>query len=368
MQDDAEAPARYSVDQERLEHLRSACGSGPVLILTHDNPDPDALASGKALAFLLKQAWGIQARLVYSGVVARAENRALLSELAPEWEYVNLLVNLSSYSAVALVDTQPGAGNNILPLDFVPQIVFDHHHPLREGLSLVRFVDVRPDLGSTVSLIYQYLESAAITPDGDLATAMFYGLQTDTLGLARNATPLDIIIYTKLLGWLDRQKLVKIAQAGLSRVYFRAFSKGLNATRIFGKSIVADLGELHRPDLPAEMADLLIRLDGIQAALCTGYHNATLYLSLRTAIGKDAGSMVQEIILPPGKAGGHGTIAGGQIPLDGKNAKSVAMELERRFLNLMGESAVEGEPLLGDQAMAIEDNRLGSQTIRQSGE
>ena len=47
---------------ERLQKLQQACGAGPVLILTHDNPDPDALAAGKALATLLEDAWNIPTR------------------------------------------------------------------------------------------------------------------------------------------------------------------------------------------------------------------------------------------------------------------------------------------------------------------
>ena len=52
------------IDQDNLTRLRTAAGSGPVLILTHNNPDPDALASGTALSTLLKEAWGIPSHLL----------------------------------------------------------------------------------------------------------------------------------------------------------------------------------------------------------------------------------------------------------------------------------------------------------------
>ena len=334
------------IDQNCLAQLRAAAGTGPVLILTHDNPDPDALASGKALATLLEMAWGIPSRLVYSGLVARAENRAMLNHLIPEWEHIDALAGLEQYSALALVDTQPGAGNNRLPASHVPQIVIDHHRPFREALKAVPHADVRPEVGATVSLVYQYLEAAGIKPDPVLATAMFYGLQTDTRGLARGASPSDEVIYIGLLGLLDRRKLIQVEQAGLPQDYFRALSQGLQAARIYDRAIVAYLGPMHRPDLMAEMADLLIRLEGARAALCLGQYRNILHLSLRTVpLGQDAGLLIQEIVVPPGKAGGHGTMAGGQIPLTGQEIESLVTRIERRYLAVMGETS-EGVPLL----------------------
>lgn len=206
------------VDQNHLSRLRTAAGAGPVLILTHDNPDPDALASGKALAALLQKAWGIPSRLLYSGLVAWAENRVMLNQLTPEWEHADTLPVLEQYSALAMVDTQPTAGNNRLPAGHTPHIVLDHHHPLRHALRLVSYVDVRPDIGSTVSLVYQYLDAAGIEPDPLLATAMFYGLKTDTRGLSRGASSIDEAVYVKLLRWVDRHKLIQNAEFIVTRI------------------------------------------------------------------------------------------------------------------------------------------------------
>lgn len=339
-------------DTESLERLRKIAGDGPVLILTHDNPDPDALASGKALMTLLSSAWDIPSRLLYSGLVLRAENRALLNLLTPEWEPADAALMRQSYSAVALVDTQPGAGNNRLseateateateeaPAGRVPDIVIDHHHPVREGLRQVPFVDVQPQVGATVTLLDHYLEMAGIIPDADLATAMFYGLKTDTRGLSRGTSPADIDAYLKLLGAIDHHKLIQVEQAGLPLAYFQAFSQGLLAAQVYERSVVADLGQMHRPDLAAEMADLLIRLEQARAALCLGLHEETLHLSIRTEpLGEDAGLLVQRVIVPPGKAGGHGTMAGGQVPLQDQDAGPIARAIIERFLAVMEES------------------------------
>lgn len=334
------------VDQNHLCQLRAAAGSGPVLILTHDNPDLDALASGKALAALLWEAWGIPSRLVYSGLVAWAENRAMLRHLTPEWEHADTLRGLEQYSALALVDTQPTAGNNRLPASHVPHIVLDHHHPFRKALRAVPYADVRPEIGATVSLVYLYLEAAGVEPDPLLATAMFYGLKVDTLGLSRGASPTDEAVYVKLLSWVDRRKLIQVEQARLPRVYFGAFYHGLEAARLHGQAIVAYLGPVHRPDLPAEIADLLIRLEGARAALCLGRYGDTLHLSLRTvSLSQDAGLLIQEIVLPSGRAGGHGTMAGGQVLITGQDVRTLVAGIEGRYLAALGETG-DGEDLL----------------------
>jgi nanoRNase/pAp phosphatase (c-di-AMP/oligoRNAs hydrolase) len=327
------------VTLEKLQALHSAAGAGPLLVMTHDNPDPDALASGAALAALLFGAWDIQVDLGFSGLVARAENKAMHRILTPEWKPLEDLPDLSSYPAHALVDTQPGAGNNSLPTGFIPKIVFDHHHPIRDGLEAVPFLEIRTEMGATSSIVFLYLEAAGIELNARLATAVFYGIQADTQGLSRGGAPVDQEIYFKLLSRLDRQKLNQVAQARLPKEYFKAFNDGLKAARVYGKAVVAYLGPLHRPDFVAEMADSLIRLEDVQAVLCMGYLQDTMYLSLRTpAPDRDAGLMIQRIIPQGGRAGGHGSMAGGQIHLQGKSPDRQAAKVQASFLELMGES------------------------------
>jgi nanoRNase/pAp phosphatase (c-di-AMP/oligoRNAs hydrolase) len=196
-----------------------------------------------------------------------------------------------------------------------------------------------------VTIIDEYMQAAGVEPDPNLATAMFYGLKTDTRGLSRGATEADVAVYLRLLGQIDHEQLIKIEQAGLPAEYFKAFAQGLGAARVYGRAIVAYLGDVHRPDLPAEMADLLIRLDRTRAVLCLGVHEDTLHLSIRTRpLSQDAGLLVQQVIVPPGKAGGHGMMAGGQVPLKGQDVGPLVAQITDRFLQVMGEEG-QGEPL-----------------------
>lgn len=334
------------VDENALLQIRTLAGTGPVLILTHSNPDPDALASGKALAQLFQESWNIPSVLQYTGLVARAENKAMLRLLTPEWQAVDNLPDMHEFAAVALVDTQPAAGNNSLPEDFFPQIVIDHHPPICEALHRVSYVDVRPDVGATTSLVYQYLEAAQVIPDPILATAIYYGIQTDTRSLSRGDSLVDRVVYKKVLDLIDRSLLARVEQARLPRDYYRAYSKGLQVARVYGSVVIAYQGEMHRPDFSAEMADLLIRLENIRAVFCLGFHDELMYLSMRTVRAEDdAGLLIRRIISLLGMGGGHGMSAGGQIPLENRNPDEVATQLKEQFLQVMGEKG-EGEPLI----------------------
>lgn len=343
---DLEIPYINPITKERMEELHNLISPGPVLVVTHDNPDPDALSSGKALAFLFKDAWGVSSRLFYSGIVARAENKAMLRILTPEWEHMDTIDDLDRFSAIVMVDTQPGAGNNRFPTDHRLNVVIDHHHPIRQDLDQISFVDIRPEIGATVSIVFQYLETMNLVPDTDLATAIFYGVRTDTRALSRDSSPADQFAYFKLLSVLDHNKLAQVEQAGLPRDYFKAFSKGLLSTKVYKKVIVTYQGEVHRPDFSAEMSDLLIRHEDTVAVLCMGFHENVLYMSMRTSTDDlDAGLLIQNLVPASAKAGGHGKSAGGQVPLGNQTAEIVAAEIEKRFLEVMGEEE-SWQPLL----------------------
>lgn len=334
------------INQVQLNHFREILQNGPVLITTHDNPDPDALASGKAINYLINTVWGLPTRLYYGGMVGRAENRAMLNLLTPEWEPIDPQIDLSEFSALVFVDCQPGSRNIFTDYASLPMVVIDHHNPILEQTQLAQYADVRSNVGATVTIIYQYLHATQAHISPVLATAMFLGLRADTNGLSRGATVDDGIVYVKLLEQLDQQLLLKIETAGLAQEYYQAFYQGMRNARVYGKAIIAYLGNMHRSDLASELADLLFRYERVHATLCYGIYKQEIHFSIRTGLlDQDAGILVQSVIFPPGKAGGHGIMAGGQIPLNEESIDPLILKLEKRFLESVGESNT-SKPLL----------------------
>ncbi len=318
---------------ERLFEVVSSIGAADILILPHNDPDPDAIASAVALRHLLAQGIGLSCRIGYGGIIGRAENKALVRYLGQPLQRLSS-TDLSQVDVVALVDTQPGAGNNILPPGSTVVAVFDHH-PRREETAAAAFADVRSDVGATSTMLLTYLLAANIEPDPPLATALFYGIKTDTMGLGRGAGQADVEAYFYLQRRIDIQALVEIEHAQVPLEYFQGLDAALHAARIYDRVVLSYLGRMDRPDMAAEMADLLLRLEGIRWVMCTGAYKEDLLLSVRTDEQGEAGRLVQEIVGEWGSAGGHGTMSGGQVALRGEAPELVAWHLERRTLALL---------------------------------
>ena len=75
----------------------------PLLILPHDYPDPDALASAYALQYLAQKGFGMEAKIGYGGVISRAENRAMVRILKIPVQKMKA-AQVRRYRNVALVD------------------------------------------------------------------------------------------------------------------------------------------------------------------------------------------------------------------------------------------------------------------------
>ena len=78
--------------------------------------------------------------------------------------------------------------------------------------------------------------------------------------------------------------------------------------------LTANLGTILFPEIVAEMADFLLRLEGIETVLCLGCYSNDIILSLRT-IRHDVnlGEIIKRLVDGMGTAGGHGMMAGGKI-------------------------------------------------------
>ena len=317
-----------------------------VLILTHNDPDPDAIAAAVGLRHLLAEKLQVEIRIAYKGLIGRAENKALVRYLDNPLRILTK-AGLKWADTLALVDTQPGTGNSPLPRNKSPAIVIDHHPRLKTS-AVAKFADIRSGAGSTSTILTEYLRAADIQLTASLATALFYGIKTDTRGLGRAASQADVAAYFYLQPTIDIDGLAEIEGAQVSTAYFRSIDRALGAARVYDRVVVAYIGRIMYADLAAEIADFLLRLRGIQWVICIGLYHEDMMLSVRTRNRQGgAGLLAKHTVGKRGLAGGHGMMAGGHIRLGDKKPRQVALQLGQRALqHLEVSSSVVGRPII----------------------
>lgn len=323
-------------------------GKGRILIVAHDNPDPDSLAAAFALKQLFWVKTNVEATIAFGGIIGRGENRVMVRELE-----INALtmekVDPDDYAVVCMVDTQPGTGNNSFPADREVHIVIDHH-PLREATRNCRWVDVRDDYGASATILFEYLQSQDVYMSTKLATILYYAIKTETQDLGREWHQADREAYLKLLPLSNNRILYTITHPRVPRDYFLVFSRALENAKIYDQVLVFNLYQIDNPDIVAEMADFLLRMEGVDVVLGMGCFQEREILSLRTArFELVAGEIIRKVVADLGTAGGHAMTAGAQIaPMQGNPAvqKELEATLARRLLETLEMPPQRGRRLL----------------------
>jgi len=318
--------------------LEWAWGRGKIIIIVHDNPDPDCLASAIALRHLFVMKLNKDAVITFSGMIGRSENLAMAKELQISLTPLGI-IDLKEYQVICMLDTQPGTGNNSLPPETRVDIVIDHH-PLREQTMECRWYDVRDDYGVTATILYEYLLAQDVSIGTKLATALFYAIKSETQDLGREANRPDKEAYLHLFSLANKKLLYEITHPKLPVEYFLTVGNALDNARIYDNALIANLQKIVFPEVVAEMADFLLRLENIETVLCMGHYNTEIVLSIRT-IRHDlnAGEIIKRLVAGLGKAGGHGMMAGGKIDdvaPTRKAIREVEALLTGRFLTELG--------------------------------
>lgn len=327
------------------EKIQSLSGSNHVLILPHDNPDPDAIASSWGLSYLLRKKLGVSSTTAYSGLIGRAENRALVNVLKiPLVPFSPFL--LLKNDPVIMVDCQPYTGNSSLPKDVVPDIIIDHH-PLRKTTKFKQWAHIREQTGATSSLVVSSFRDLRLLIPKKLATALFYAIRSETKDLGREGTKQDYENYLFLLPKVDFKSLYRIAYPSLSSEYFRSVKEALDRSTVYKSVVTCSLGPVPYPELPAEIADFLIYREGIRVSLVMGFFEGDIYCSLRSIrTDIDLAEVMQRMVKGYGSGGGHAVMAGGKIPnVPFYKVKDIEKVITGRLLRFFSLSRITGKKL-----------------------
>ncbi|MBI9075143.1 MAG: DHH family phosphoesterase [Desulfatibacillum sp.] len=317
-----------------------------VLIVVHDYPDPDCLASGFALGNLLTY-WGVDRwEIAHGGFVGRAENRMMMKLLDIKTTPF-ALIDLAGFDKVIMMDSLPGGGNVSLPENVKVHAVFDHHGQA-DFLPESCYREVQPEIGATSTLVALYLLEAKCPISLKLATALFYGIKTDTQGMALDVMAEDLYAYRRLFELIDHRLLAQIEHPPRNIDFFKTLYQ---ATASFSESAKVGqvyLGRVNTPDHVAEMADLFHSLDKSEYTISCAFYEESLFFSIRSKKNRNAGSLAKKIAGAfNSSGGGHEKAGAGRIPMPRDQEEECLAAFRKVVRKQMGMESSQEIPLVG---------------------
>jgi nanoRNase/pAp phosphatase (c-di-AMP/oligoRNAs hydrolase) len=301
---------RRARNHQMVQQLQEVLGEVKnLLILVQHDPDPDAIASALALRAVLGRN-KTTTPIGSFGQVTRPENVTMIQLLDVEIERITP-EKLKQYDGVALVDVQPPYFGELLS---EADAVIDHHPCVAPYTA--RYQDIRTSFGATATIFVQYLQAIDAKITQRLATALYYGIKTDTLFLGRETTEADIEAFTCLYPRANHSLIRRMERPKLPLRDLDAFGYALRARMIVGTTFFTHLGIVEREDVLPQFAEFCLQVECVERAVVSGIFGGNLVVSVRNeAHGKSAGELVRNAFGYLGSAGGHRCMAKAVVPL-----------------------------------------------------
>ena len=292
------------------QYQRYFADADRVLILIHNEPDPDALAAGLALRNVLRRTRTTAIIGALKGIT-RPENLRMADLLDIQVETLTP-EEFSGFDRIATVDVQPHYFGGLLPR---VDLVVDHH-PEQPGYTAV-FKDIRSDYGSTCTILTEHLRAVDVNISERTATAMLYAIKSDTLFFARQTNRLDLDAFSFLYPLADPALIRKMEGAEITLERLEHVTRALATSRLRNQVLSAFLGETSREDFIPYTADFLLQVENVKWTIVSGIVGGQLILSVRNlGYSRNAGEFVKANFADIGSAGGHRAMAKAVMPVE----------------------------------------------------
>ena len=301
-----------TMNVKKVERIRSLFAEGKKIhILLQHDPDPDAIGSALALRELLGRNRATTP-IVTFGEITRPENLMMIRLLDIQIDRITYEDLHKDGARLALVDVQPPYFDR--PLGRVDLVV--DHHPKRNSFKS-RFADLRTAYGATSTIFTEYLRAVGMEPSQRLATALVYGIKTDTLFLERGSNLADLSAFNFLYPLANKAMITRIERPALPREDLEAMGRALSHLQVDSSVAVIHLGEINREDVIPQMAEFCLQIEGVDWSIVSGLVHNRVVISVRN-VGyvKSAGEVMKKLYDDIGSAGGHRAMAKAVVPLD----------------------------------------------------
>ncbi|NDY42372.1 phosphoethanolamine methyltransferase [Dissulfurirhabdus thermomarina] len=272
--------------------------------------DPDALASALAVRRLLARRVE-EVTIAHPNEIKRVNNLAMVELLKIPIQRLRTFKK-DDYTKFVLVDSQPSHHPDLERISY--DAVIDHH-PLTKGWD-APFVDIREDYGAVSTQMTEYLRAAGIKPSVALATALFYGIKTDTHNFAKKASYGDVLSFQYLFKRINQNLLRKIETSDIRRSELKFFRAAFEQMIISKKRIYTHVGKVANPDILVVVADFFTHIHDIGWVIVSGFYGERLVVIFRCdGYKKNAGRLAVKSFGKVGSAGGHRQSARAEVPL-----------------------------------------------------
>ncbi len=287
-------------------------------IFLQDNPDPDAIASGLTLKHISKF-YDVESNIYYGGDISHQKNKTLINLLnidlikAKTKEEVMQIVR--SAGKIALIEASIPSKNNILPEEgVIPNLIFDHH---QVDMSSVKgdFIDIQPKIGATSTIMTKYIRQLNIKPTSQLATALLYGIRTDTNGFTRNTTSDDLSAASYLSPLVDVSILNQLESPPMSLETLDIIGRAIRNREIRGSYLASFVDFINERDALPQAAEMMLQLEGVNTVLIFGINEDKVQLSARSKDTRVNLGLLLQSAFGKLNSGGHATMAAGTINL-----------------------------------------------------
>jgi len=298
------------IKRRAVELYRLLKNAGKIAILTQNDPDPDAIASGLGVQALLGRN-RTTAPILTLGDVTRNENVAMIRLLKTTVRTVSP-EELREFDRIVTVDVQPAYFGP--DPGFTVDAVIDHH-PSTNHIDAA-FSDVNMHYGATSTMVHEYLCALGVKVTRRLATAMLYGIMTDTMRLERGASSRDFEAFDSLWPAADKDMISNMARPRLNAEELGYFVRAIRRRRLKGDFLFLWLGRIQRNDIIPRLADFSLQIgEALFTATC-GIYRGELIVSFRSLDAeRNAGAYASALFSKWGSAGGHHSMAKAVISL-----------------------------------------------------
>jgi bifunctional oligoribonuclease and PAP phosphatase NrnA len=289
-----------------------------VLLLCHQNADPDALCSAYAFQRLLEHLAPSIVVEIGAGEGISKLSKHILNHLPIT---ITTKPSVENAGVIVLLDTnttqQLGELAETVTKSSAPIIVIDHHAPHPDTLEKAKLSITNEDSPSTCEMIYQFFKQFNIQPSVNEAQALFLGIAFDTRHFVlANASTLKTISELCDFG-VNPQVTLELLTLPMDASERLARMKACRRAKLvkLGSWIIAFS---HVSAFQASAARALVDL-GAHAAAVAGQRDDNVEVSFRCTrefvkgtgihLGKDLAKPLGEL-LQNGMGGGHAAAAG----------------------------------------------------------